>query len=449
MSKVQAQVRPAFIEIATEFFSNYEYNNTEFVLKFLKKKDGWYVTEASYQYPDSVSNTTMFWSLKDKKYLPLLHYAKQNNVADVERLVEDYLKMIDWDFLEYSFTRNKYYGYPGWDWDIISDPNETPMTDTLLESLGRAYSNYATGFLYDQSGDLFQNDDNDRIPLADRDTVSLSRRKKFIKYSEKAFEVYGKILAHDPAYETRVGNIQIKQANERLSMYTGLLIVGDTLNAKEVLKGTTYPDSLIQMGLAYLYAVPPKTILFTGGDNDTYPLWYLQEVQNFRKDVLVINTSLLGLRRYINMLDKKFKGSLFATKDSVYFADNFEYFVYSQPTTIAPKLDVSKFINDLNKIVFTSSGESKINFKGMPLKRYESKELYFNTTSGKTDSGVQITIDKVLSLKDFLFMNEFMMLDIISKNINSRPVYFTYMNSLFGDMLNYEGNIYKLMSTSE
>nr|WP_294936918.1 DUF2723 domain-containing protein [uncultured Flavobacterium sp.] len=214
----------------------------------------------------------------------------------------------------------------------------------------------------------------------------------------------------------------------------------------------------IAMAKAYLDSCEPNAILFTIGDNDTFPLWYAQEIENYRTDVRIVNTQLFATDWYIDQMKAKAYSSEplpIRFTHNQYVSGTRDYVIHRELTK--ERIPIEQFLKFIQS-------EDERTIETMP----NGQKVQFYPTDK-----ISIPVDKNIIIKNkivaphlndsivanidvdikggVIYKNRLMMLDVIANNNWKRPIYFS--PGSFDDedyiwmkeYLQMEGMVYRLV----
>jgi hypothetical protein len=211
------------------------------------------------------------------------------------------------------------------------------------------------------------------------------------------------------------------------------------------------------IGANYLKSCDPNSILFTYGDNDSFPVWYNQDVEGVRTDVRVANLSYIQAGWYIDMMRQKSFNS-----DPLPFTLKSEKYVEGQREQLPVNNRIDKPVNLKEIVQFAGSDDSKykvdLSGRGDIVNYLPANKFIVDVDSAKVLSNGTVKDyykDKLVSpmIWDYsetdAFKGDLAIMDLISTNKWERPVYFstTVPSSQYKGLEKYfiqEGLAYKL-----
>ncbi|HLT54015.1 MAG TPA: DUF2723 domain-containing protein, partial [Flavobacteriaceae bacterium] len=227
----------------------------------------------------------------------------------------------------------------------------------------------------------------------------------------------------------------------------------------------------LAMAKMYLDSCAENGILFTIGDNDTFALWYAQEIEGYRRDVRVVNTSLFQTDWYIDQMKRKAY-----TSDPIPSQLTHDQYRYGTRDYIMKRKISNDTIPIRDFLDFVTSDNPKTKFRyileqqGEDPNYYPSQLLNSNyfpveniripvNKENALKNGIvsEKDADKILPYLDVkikgntLYKNRLLMLDVVASNDWKRPIYFS--GGAFGDddyiwmkdYLQLDGMCYKLV----
>ncbi|HYV93612.1 MAG TPA: hypothetical protein VE978_17690 [Chitinophagales bacterium] len=414
-------IYPGYKKVVENFFSLYapDIPSTDYI-NFAKKVDGWHVWLLDYDENRKrllVDSDYLFWSASTHEFLLL----------DLPEMKDESLKAT-WikekagnDVDNFHYDATPFFGYSNWAEDVFRAlSGKSDLNDTLLYALSTACGSLARKKLVFQFWVYNYDDTTSVLHKTDKDA--------YVDFMRLCIQADKELQSKYPDFSTPIGKSLMHLSNDYLTAYLDLSIAGFNEEAQQFIVEGLYHPAILSIAKNYLSSCASNAILFTQGDNDTYPLLYAQQQFGFRKDVSVVNISLLGAGEYVLYVDSLSKDSgIIALPSNLYRGSN-NYVKRDTMVHLNTPVALQDFLADIFDSNHAPIDTADLKKYAFPFRKtyipIDKLKILTDGTVQLSDSGLIVDSIKWLINKEILYKNDLMILQIISHNLTSRPIYF-------------------------